>query len=166
MKVRDIQLTNHMRGYVWIKPREQSQTLQIYPQPLQEISNSDVRLVFSFSISISDYLTYYLHFVLDLHLNFITWPQTSHILNFKTNSLVNFHDSLSRSASHNKYYTRQLQITDTAYTECSLCRLISCPGSFPESSIGRHCKIPRQTEVIHSVITWLVSQSVLRHRVL
>jgi hypothetical protein len=117
MEVRDIQLTNHAWGYVWIKPRDQSQTLQIYPQGRQEISYSAVRLVFSFSISISDYVTYYLDFVLHLHLNFITWSQTSDILNVKTNSFINFHGSLSRSASHNKHYTRQLQITDTAHTK-------------------------------------------------
>jgi hypothetical protein len=157
MEARDIQLTNHMQGYVWTKPREQSQTLQIYPQGRQEMSYSAVSLVFSFSIS--DYVTYYLHSVLDLYLNFITWPQTSHILKFKTNSLVNFHDSLSRSASHNKYYTRRLQITDSAYTECSLCRLISHPGSFPEHHIGRHYGIPQQTEG-HSFGDHLINKSV------
>jgi hypothetical protein len=76
---------------------------------------SDAGLVFIFSISISDYVTHYLHFVFDLHLNFIIWPQTSHTIDFKTNSLVNFHDSLSISVAHNKHYTTQLQIKDTAY---------------------------------------------------
>jgi hypothetical protein len=47
-------------------------------------------------------------------------------------------------------------------TECSLCRLVRRP----EHLIGRHCGISRQTEGLHSVITWSVSQSVLRHRVL
>jgi hypothetical protein len=46
--------------------------------------------------------------------------------------------------------------------ECLLRRLIRRP----EHLIARHSGISRQTEGIHSVITWSVSQSVLRHRVL
>jgi hypothetical protein len=32
------------------------------------------------------------------------------------------------------------------YTECSLCRLIRCPGSFSEFSVGRHSRIRQQTK--------------------
>jgi hypothetical protein len=88
----------------------QSQISQTYPQAQQEMSYSAVGLVRPFL-----FLSMYsLDYVLDLHRNFIIWTQTSHILNFKTNSLVNFHDSVSRSASQNKHYSRHLHITDTA----------------------------------------------------
>jgi hypothetical protein len=68
MEVRDTQLTSHTRGHISIKPREQSQKLQIHAQARQEMSYSAVGLVFPFPFLI----IYSLDYVPDLHRNFIT----------------------------------------------------------------------------------------------
>jgi hypothetical protein len=49
------------------------------------------------------------------------------------------------------------------YTACSLCRLIWRPER-PRTSYQQALISPGKLKVIHSVITWSVSQSVLRHR--
>jgi hypothetical protein len=58
-----------------------------------------------------------------------------------------------------------VELQGAGYIRCSLCRLIRRPGSFSERVIGRHSGIPRQTEG-HSFGGHLISESVLRHRVL
>jgi hypothetical protein len=75
------------------------------------MSYSAVSLVLPFLFLIM----YSLDYVLDLDLTLLFGLKLPIYSTSKKNSLVNFHDSLSRSASHNKHYTRQLQIADTAY---------------------------------------------------